>query len=79
MEIFIAKVYPETIMIMWQWDSNAFLSYILIQVGDLIKGIIAFMKNKQAFYTIPEADIVYHTPVQDNTEPHRLNLYRRGQ
>ena len=34
--------------------------------------------KKKSFYTILEVEIVYHTPVQDNTEPHRLNLQRRG-
>ena len=43
MEIYLAKVYPETIMIMGRWASSAFLQYIHIQVSELIKGIINLM------------------------------------
>ena len=39
MEILLARVYPETIMIIGRWSSNAFLRYIRIQVTDLSKGI----------------------------------------
>ena len=39
MELYLAKVYPETIIIMGQWASSAFLRYIRIQVSDLSKGI----------------------------------------
>ena len=79
MEIFLAKVYPDTIMVMGRWASNAFLRYIRIQVSGLRKVIITLIAIKQAFYTILEADIVYHTPGQDKTEQHRLNLHRIGQ
>ena len=54
MELYMAKVYPETIMIMRRWASSAFLRYIRIQVSDLSKGISTLMPNNQAFYTIPE-------------------------
>ena len=54
MELYLAKVYPETIMIMGRWASRAFLRYIGIQVSDLIKGISTLMKNNHAFYKIPE-------------------------
>ena len=53
MELYLAKLYPETIMIMGQWESSAFLWYIRIQVSDLRKGISILVSNKQAFYTIP--------------------------
>ena len=53
MELYLDKVYPETIMIMGLWASSAFLRYIRIQVSDLSKGIITLMKNNHAFYTIP--------------------------
>ena len=52
---------------MGQWASNAFLRYIHIQVSNLIKGNSTLMTKKKAFYPIPEADIVYHTLVKDNT------------
>ena len=48
MELYLDKVYPETIMIMGHWASNAFLRYIRIQVSDLIKGISTLMKNNHA-------------------------------
>ena len=78
MELYLAKVYPETIMIMGRWTSSAFLRYIRIQVSDLSKGIITLMKNHHAFYTIPELELVYHTPGQPDTVPQRLLLHNRG-
>ena len=53
MELYLAKAYPETIMIMGLWESSAFLRYIGIQVSDLRKGISNLMTNNNAFYTIP--------------------------
>ena len=54
MDLYLAKVYQEKIMIMERWVSNAFLWYILIQVSDLSKGISNLMKNNHAFYKIQE-------------------------
>ena len=54
MELYLAKVYPETIMIMGRWASSAFLRYIRIQVRDLSKGISNLMTNNYAFYKILE-------------------------
>ena len=54
MELYLAKVYPETIMIMGRWASSTFLRYIRIQVSDLRKGISTLMTNNHAFYSIPE-------------------------
>ena len=54
MELYLAKVYPETIMIVGRWASSAFLRYILIQVSDLSKGISTLMKKNHDFYTILE-------------------------
>ena len=71
-ELFIARVYPETIMMMKQWSRNAFLWYIHIQVSNLSKGIITLITNNQAFYTIPEAEIFYHMPRQDKTTPNHI-------
>ena len=45
MEIYLAKVYPETIMIMGRWASSAFLRYICIQASDLSNGISKLMKK----------------------------------
>ena len=53
MELYLAKVYPETIMIMGRWASSAFLQYILIQFIDLSKGINTLMTNNHDFYIIP--------------------------
>ena len=53
MELYLSKVYPETIMIMGRWASSAFLRYIRIEVSDLSKGISTLMKNNHAFYKIP--------------------------
>ena len=76
MELYVAKVYPETIMLMGRWAIRAFLWYIHIQVSDLSKGISTLVTNKQDLYTIPEIEVVYYTPVQNDTEPKRLNLNR---
>ena len=54
MELYLAKVYPETIMIMGRWASSAFLRYISIQVSDLSKGTSTLMTTNHALYTIPE-------------------------
>ena len=54
MELYLAKVYPEAIMIMGRWQGSAFLRYIRIQVSDLSKEIITLMTENHAFYTIPE-------------------------
>ena len=47
MEIFLAKVYPETITIMVQWVISAFLRYVRIQVSGLSKGISTLITNRQ--------------------------------
>ena len=54
MEPYLAKVYPETIMIMGRWASSALLQYIRIQVSDISRGIIILMTNNHAFCTIPK-------------------------
>ena len=77
MELYLAKVYPETIMIMGRWASSAFLRYIRIQVRDIRKGISTLMTNNHAFYKIPEIEVVYHTPGQPDTNPQRLRLNKR--
>ena len=43
MELYLAKVYLETVMIMGKWASRAFLRYIRIQISDLSKGISNLM------------------------------------
>ena len=63
-------------MIMGRWGSSAFLRYILIQVSDLIKRISNLMTNNHDFYTIPEIEVVYHTPGKNDTYPQRLILNR---
>ena len=78
MELYLGKVYPETIMNMGRWASSAFLRYIRIQVSNLSKGVSTLMKNNHAFYTITDIEVVYHTPVQPDTEPQRLRLNKRG-
>ena len=77
MELYLYKVYAETIVIMGLWEISAFLRYILIQVSDLSKGIIAIMKNNHALYTIPGIEVVYYTPGHDGTDPRRMSLNRR--
>ena len=72
MELYLAKVYPETIMIVVQWEIRAFLRYIRIQFSDLSKGISTLMTNNHDLYTIPEIEFVYHTPVHDNTYPQSM-------
>ena len=76
MELYLAKVYLETIMIMGRWASSAFLRYIHIQVSDLSKGIGTLMTTNHSFYTIPEIEVVYHTPGKNDTDPQRLSLNR---
>ena len=78
MELYLAKVYPETIMIVVQWEIRAFLRYIRIQFSDLSKGISTLMTNNHAFYTILEIEVVYHTPGHDDTYPQSINLNRQG-
>ena len=78
MELYLPKVYPETIMIMGRWESSAFLWYIRIKVRDISKGTSTLMTNNHAFYTIPKTEVVYHTPGQPNTDPQRLRLNKRG-
>ena len=78
MELYLAKVNPETIMIMGRWASSTFLRYIRIQVSDISKGIITLMTNNHAFYKIPEIEVIYHTPHQPDTEPQRLRQNKRG-
>ena len=78
MELYLAKMHPETIMIMGRWASSAFLRYIRIQVSDLSKGISTLMTNNHAFYTIPEIEVVYHTPGKLDKYPQRLRLNKRG-
>ena len=53
MELYLAKVYPETIMIIGRWANNSFLRNICIQVRDISKGISNLMTNTHAFYKIP--------------------------
>ena len=79
MEFYLAKVYPETIMIMGRWEISTFLRYTRIQISDLSKGISTLMTNKQDFYKILEIGVVYHTPGHDDTKTQRLNLNRQGQ
>ena len=77
MELYLEKLYPETIIIMAQWESSAFLRCIRIQVSDLSKGISTLMKTNYDFYKIPEIEIFHHTPGQNDTDSQRLSLNRR--
>ena len=78
MELYLAKVYLETIMIMGWWSSSAFLRYILIQISNLSKDISTLMTTNNAFYTMPEIEVVYHTPGQNDTYQQSQSLNRRG-
>ena len=53
MELYLEKVYPETIIIMGRWASSAFMRYICIHISNLSKGISNLMTKNHAFYTIP--------------------------
>ena len=53
LEIFLARVYPEIIMIIGLCSRNSFLRYIRIQVSNLSKGIRDIMVSTRAFYRIP--------------------------
>ena len=53
MELYLEKLYPETIVIMGQWASSALLWYVCIQVSNLSKGISTLMTTNHAFYIIP--------------------------
>ena len=46
MELYLAKVYPETIMIMGRWAIRSFLRYIRIQVSDISKGISTLKQSR---------------------------------
>ena len=78
MELHLAKVYPEKIIIMGRRASSAFLRYIRIQISDFSKGISNLMTNNHTFYTIPEIEVVYHAPGQPDTDQQRLRLNKRG-
>ena len=54
MELYLAKVYPEKIMIIGRWASIDFLRYICIQVSGIIKGISTLMTNNHSLFTITE-------------------------
>ena len=58
MELFLARVYPETINIIGRCYRNAFLRYIQIKVSKIIKGIRKFMSSTRAFYTIFESGVM---------------------
>ena len=60
-ERFLARVNPETIIIIGLWSINSFLWYIRIQVNDISKGIIDLMVSTQDFYIIPEAEVIWYT------------------
>ena len=77
MELYLDKLYPEIIIFMGQWASNAFLWYIRIEVSDFNKGIITLMTKNRTVYTIPEIEVVYHAPGQNDTDPQRLIPNRR--
>ena len=55
MELFLSRLYPETIMIIGRYSRNAFLRYIRIQVINPSKGISNLMVSTRALYTIPES------------------------
>ena len=78
MELYLDKVYPETIMILGRCTSSTFLQYIRIQVSDISKGISILIANNHDFYTIPEIEVVYHTPGQPDTDPQSLRLNKQG-
>ena len=66
MELFLARVYPETIMIIERWYINDFLMYIRIQASNPRKGISGLISNKKAFYTITKQES--YTIHQDSSE-----------
>ena len=72
MELFLTRVYPETIMIIGWWSRNAFLRYIHIQLINLSKGISNLMVSTRSFYKIPKAEVVYYTPGQPGVQYRRL-------
>ena len=76
MELFLSRVYPETIIIIRWWSRNAFLRYIRIQVSDLSNGISDLMVSTQSFYTITESEVIYYTSGQPRFQSHRLNPQR---
>ena len=72
-ELLLARVYPETIMIIGWWSRNAFLRYNRIQVRYLSKGISNLVVSTRSFYTIPKAEVIYYNSGQPGVQPHRLN------
>ena len=49
MEIFLAVVYPEIIMIIGRWSRNSFLWYIQIKFSEIRKCISDLMTGEKAF------------------------------
>ena len=76
MDLLLARVNPETIMIIGWCSPNDFLRYIRIQSSTLRKGISDLMVSTQSFYTISEAEVICYTPVQIGVQSHRLNTQR---
>ena len=76
MELFLARVYPEMITVIWRWSSNAFLRYIHIKASDPSKGISDLMAGMKAFYPIQEAEVIYYTPWKSITQIYRLHTQR---
>ena len=76
MELFLARVYPEMITVIWRWSSNAFLWYIQIKASNPSKGISDLIAGMKAFYPIQEAELVFYTPCQSITQSYMLHTQR---
>ena len=58
MDILLAIVYQNTVIIIGRWSSNSFLRYIQIQVRNLRKFISDIMSVNKALYTIPKEEAI---------------------
>ena len=76
MELSMAWIYLETIMIFGRWSRNEFLRYLRIQVSDLNKGTGDLIVTTQAFYTIPEPETIYYTLGKPCIKYQRLSTQR---
>ena len=76
MELFLDRVYPETIMTIGVLSRNTSLHCIWIQAIKIGKGISDLMVRNHAFYKIPEAEVIYCTMEQSGTQTYKLHPKR---
>ena len=75
MEFFQERLYPETIKRIGRLSSNTFFIYVRLQVRNLRKGISDIIISTKIFYTIPETEIIYYTPGEEENHSHMIRKH----